>query len=98
MYEDSCISGMDGSCKPCRENFIQWNIKTKMPKVRGTAYNVWPQLESASAVWDLHTKIGISIHANLDPNYTGLVTTVQVLYSAGEEKSPYLGTCFSQLL
>ena len=38
--------------------FIRHNIKTKMSKVRETAYNtlVRPQLEHASAVWDPHTK------------------------------------------
>ena len=38
--------------------FIRRNIKTKMSKVRETAYNtlVRPQLEYASAVWDPHTK------------------------------------------
>ena len=37
---------------------IRRNIKTKMSKVRETAYNtlVRPQLEYASAVWDPHTK------------------------------------------
>ena len=42
--------------------FIRRNIKTKMPKVREAAYNslVRPQLEYASAVWDLHTKVRIS--------------------------------------
>ena len=35
-------------------NFVRRNIKTKIPKVRETAYNslVRPQLEYASAVWD----------------------------------------------
>ena len=48
-------------CKPMLV-FIWRNIKTKMPKVRETAYNtlVWPQLEYASAVWDPHTKVRIS--------------------------------------
>ena len=34
-------------------NFVRRNIKSKMPKVRETAYNsiVRPQLEYASAVW-----------------------------------------------
>ena len=38
--------------------FIRRNIKTKMSKVRETAYNtlVRPQLEYTSAVWDPHTK------------------------------------------
>ena len=42
--------------------FIRQNIKTKMPKVREAAYNslVRPQLEYASAVWDLHKKVRIS--------------------------------------
>ena len=42
--------------------FIRRNIKTKMPKVRETAYNtlVRPQLEYASAVWDPHNKGRIS--------------------------------------
>ena len=37
--------------------FIRRNIKTKMSRVRETAYNtlVRPQLEYASAVWDPHT-------------------------------------------
>ena len=37
--------------------FIRRNIKTKMPRVRETAYNtiVGPQLEYASAVWDPNT-------------------------------------------
>ena len=37
--------------------FIRRNIKTKMPRVRETAYNtlVRPQLEYASAVWDPNT-------------------------------------------
>ena len=35
-------------------NFVRCNIKTKMPKVRETAYNsiVRPQFEYPSAVWD----------------------------------------------
>ena len=37
--------------------FISRNIKTKMSRVRETAYNtlVRPQLEYVSAVWDPHT-------------------------------------------
>ena len=37
--------------------FIRRNIKTKMPRVRETAYNtlVRTQLEYASAVWDPNT-------------------------------------------
>ena len=40
-------------------SFVRRNIKTKMSKVRKTAYNslVRPQLEYASAVWDPHTKV-----------------------------------------
>ena len=43
-------------------NFLRRNIKTKMSKVRETAYNtlVRPQLEYASAVWDPHTKVRTS--------------------------------------
>ena len=42
--------------------FMRRDIKTKMPKVRETAYNtlVRPQLEYASAVWDPQTKKQIS--------------------------------------
>ena len=42
--------------------FVRWNIKTKMSKVRETAYNtlVRPQLEYALAVWDPHTKVRTS--------------------------------------
>ena len=42
--------------------FVRRNIKTKMSKVRETAYNtlVRPQLEYASAVWDPHTKVRTS--------------------------------------
>ena len=42
--------------------FVRRNIKTKIPKVRETAYNtlVRPQLEYASAVWDPHNKGRIS--------------------------------------
>ena len=42
--------------------FVLRNIKTKMSKVRETAYNtlVRPQLEYASAVWDPHTKVRTS--------------------------------------
>ena len=42
--------------------FVRRNIKTKMSKVRKTAYNtlVRPQLEYASAVWDPHNKKRIS--------------------------------------
>ena len=42
--------------------FVRRNIKTKMSKVRKTAYNtlVRPQLEYASAVWDPHTKVRTS--------------------------------------
>ena len=42
--------------------FIRRNIKTKMPRVREAAYNslVRPQLEYASTVWDMHTKVRIS--------------------------------------
>ena len=38
--------------------FIRRNIKTKMQKVRETAYNtvVSPQLDYASAVWNPHTR------------------------------------------
>ena len=38
-------------------SFVRPNIKTKMSKVRETAYTtlVRPQLEYASAVWDPHT-------------------------------------------
>ena len=38
--------------------FLKLNIKTKMPRIKETAYNtlVRPQLEYASAVWDPHTK------------------------------------------
>ena len=38
--------------------FLKCNIKTKMPRIRETAYNtlVRPQLEYASPVWDPHTK------------------------------------------
>ena len=38
--------------------FLKRNIKTKMLRIRETAYNtlVGPQLEYASAVWDPHTK------------------------------------------
>ena len=43
-------------------NFVRRNIKTKMPKVRETAYNsiVRPQLEYASAVWNPNHKKWIS--------------------------------------
>ena len=43
-------------------NFVRRNIKTKIPKVRETAYNslVRPQLEYASAVWDPNHKKRIS--------------------------------------
>ena len=39
--------------------FVRRNIKTKMSKVRETAYNtlVRPQLEYALAVWDPHTNV-----------------------------------------
>ena len=39
-------------------SYLYFNIKTKMPRIRETAYNtlVRPQLEYASAVWDPHTK------------------------------------------
>ena len=42
--------------------FVRRNIKTKMSKVRETAYNtlVRPQLEYASAVWYPHTKVRTS--------------------------------------
>ena len=42
--------------------FVRRNIKTKMSKVRETAYNtlVRPQLKYASAVWDPHTKVRTS--------------------------------------
>ena len=42
--------------------FVRRNIKTKMSKVRETAYNtlVRPQLEYASAVWDPHAKVRTS--------------------------------------
>ena len=42
--------------------FVRRNIKTKMSKVRETAYNtlVRPQLEYDSAVWDPHNKGRIS--------------------------------------
>ena len=42
--------------------FVRPNIKTKMSKVRETAYNtlVRPQLEYASVVWDPHNKKRIS--------------------------------------
>ena len=42
--------------------FVRRNIKTKMSKVRETAYNtlVRPQFEYASAVWDPHTKVRTS--------------------------------------
>ena len=42
--------------------FVRRNIKTRMSKVRETAYNtlVRPQLEYASAVWDPHNKNRIS--------------------------------------
>ena len=42
--------------------FVRRNIKTKMTKVRETAYNtlVRPQLEYALAVWDAHSKRLIS--------------------------------------
>ena len=42
--------------------FVRRNIKTKMSKVRETAYNtlVRPQLVYASAVWDPHTKVRTS--------------------------------------
>ena len=42
--------------------FVRRNIKTKMSKVRETAYHtlVRPQLEYASAVWDPHTKVRTS--------------------------------------
>ena len=42
--------------------FVRCNIKTRMSKVHETAYNtlVRPQLEYASAVWDLHNKNRIS--------------------------------------
>ena len=42
--------------------FVQRNIKTRMSKVRETAYNtlVRPQLEYASAVWESHNKNRIS--------------------------------------
>ena len=42
--------------------FLRRNIKTRMSKVRETAYNtlVRPQLEYASAVWDPHNKNRIS--------------------------------------
>ena len=42
--------------------FVRRNIKTKMSKVRETAYNslVRPQLEYASSVWDPHTKVRTS--------------------------------------
>ena len=41
---------------------LQRNIKTKLPKVRETAYNtlVRPKLEYASPIWDPHTKDKIS--------------------------------------
>ena len=41
---------------------VRRNIKTKMSKVRETAYNtlVRPKLEYASAVWDPHTKVRTS--------------------------------------
>ena len=44
------------------QNFVLRNIKTKIPKVRETAYNslVRPQLEYASAVWDPNHKKRIS--------------------------------------
>ena len=43
-------------------SFVRRNIKTRMSKVRETAYNtlVRPQLEYASAVWDPHNKNRIS--------------------------------------
>ena len=43
--------------------FVRQNIKTKMSKVGKSAYNtlpVRPQLETASAVWDPHTKVRTS--------------------------------------
>ena len=42
--------------------FLNRNIKTKLPKVRETAYNtlVRPKLEYASHIWDPHTKDKIS--------------------------------------
>ena len=42
--------------------FVRGNIKSKVSKVRETAYNtlVRPQLEYASAVWDPHNKGQIS--------------------------------------
>ena len=42
--------------------FLKRNIKTKLPKVRETAYNtlVRPKLEYASPIWDPHTKDKIS--------------------------------------
>ena len=42
--------------------FVWRNVKTKMSKVRETAYNtlVMPQLEYASAAWDPHNKGRIS--------------------------------------
>ena len=42
--------------------FLKRNIKTKLPKVRETAYNtlVRPKLEYASSIWDPYTKDKIS--------------------------------------
>ena len=42
--------------------FVWRNIKTKMSKVRETAYNILvrPLLEYASALWDPHTKVKTS--------------------------------------
>ena len=39
--------------------FLKRNLKTKLPKVRETAYNtlVRPKLEYASPIWDPHTRI-----------------------------------------
>ena len=46
----------------CTLSFVRRKIKTKMSKVRETAYNtlVRPQLEYASVVWDPHTKVRTS--------------------------------------
>ena len=43
----------------CTLGFVRWNIKSKLSKVRATAYItlVKPQLEYASAVWDPHIKV-----------------------------------------
>ena len=57
--------------------FLKRNIKTKLPKVRRTAYNtlVHPKLEYASPIWDPHTKDKISQVEKVQPRAARLTTS-----------------------